>query len=284
LSERRELINKIPRMVAFYGKAGIGKTTTSSNVSAAISHTGEKIMQVGCDPKRDSVATLCHKLVPTILSLTQKEEKITDESLNEMIFEGYNGIICAESGGPRPGIGCAGRGVLAALQLIRDFKIFEKYGITFVLFDVLGDVVCGGFAQPMRSGYARETYIITSGEPLTLFMTNNLAKAVQKLAAQGADVGIAGLIDNQRMVSREREIVEDFAKQIGVPVIEHIPRSKVVQEAEFQGKTVIEAFPESEQAEIYRKLAKKVLDNKYVYVPKPLQNMDEVLEIFTNYM
>jgi nitrogenase iron protein NifH len=286
---RKDLKREVPRKIAIYGKAGIGKSITSSNLSAVLSHLGERVMQIGCDPKRDSVALLCHRIVPTILEkLTGGEEagaeSITQDMLSDVIFRGYNNIVCAESGGPRPGIGCAGRGVMVALQLLEQHKIFSRYEITFAVFDILGDVVCGGFSQPMRSGYAREIYIIVNGEPLSLFITNNILKAVKSLSSQGYDVGVAGLISNQRGVPYEKEIVDAFARKIGVPVVEHVPRSSKVQEAESRGKTVIEAFPDSEQANVYKRLAKKVLENPYIYIPEPVSGMDDVLDIVRVYI
>ncbi len=285
MTEGIEVKTEVPRRIAIYGKAGIGKSITSAHLSAALAKMGEKVMQVGCDPKRDSVALLCHGIMPTILERfkmvdaeTDEPVEMTEELLSEVMFRGYNDVLCCESGGPRPGIGCAGRGVLVAIQLLEEFNVLEKYGITFAIYDVLGDVVCGGFAQPMRAGHAREIYIITCGEPLTLYITNEILKAVSRTASEGAEVGLAGLVDNRRNVPHEVEIVEAFAGKVGVPVIEHVPRSVKVQEAEAMGKTVIEAFPDSDQAEVYRELAKKVLENKHVYQPKPLSGMDEIMD------
>jgi nitrogenase iron protein NifH len=204
---------------------------------------------------------------------------MSEELLDKVIFKGFNDVICCEAGGPRPGIGCAGRGVLVAIQLLEDYNILEKYDISFAIYDVLGDVVCGGFAQPMRAGNAKEIYLVTCGEPLTLYITNEIFKAVRRINGEGVDVGVAGLIDNQRMIAHEQEIVEAFAEQVGVPVIEHVPRSVKVQEAEAEGKTVMEAFPDSDQAEVYRGLARKVLDNKHVYLPDPMSGMDEILQL-----
>lgn len=256
------------KKIAIYGKGGIGKSTTSSNLSAALSHMGEKVLQVGCDPKRDSIATLCGKLMPTILGQALESTRMTQEIMDKLVFTGYNGVLGCESGGPRPGRGCAGKGVNLALRLLDEFRVVERYQVTFVLYDVLGDVVCGGFAQPMRSGYASETYLVTCGEVLTMYQVNNIAKAVVKLHAAGAEVGVAGLINNMRGIPDEERIVEDFAQLLGVPVIQHVPRSRLVQQAESQGKTVIEAFPDSDQAEVYRSLARKVLANEKTYIPK----------------
>lgn len=266
------------RKVAFYGKGGIGKSTTASNVSAAISYMDHKVLQVGCDPKRDSIATLCGKLMPTILDQVKASPRMSANLMDQVVFTGYNGVLGMESGGPSPGTGCAGKGVFMALQMIEQFQVIKRYGVTFVIFDVLGDVVCGGFAQPMRGGFAREIYLVTCGELLTLFQVNNIARAVAKLHGAGADVGIAGLINNMREVANEEAIVEAFAREIGVPVIQHVPRSRLVQQAENQGKTVIEAFPHSPQSDVYRELAVKILDNKSKFVPGTI-TMRQIKEI-----
>ncbi len=225
-------------------------------------------MQIGCDPKRDSLSTLCGRLMPTIMDQTRKAQKFTQESIEKVVFTGYNGVLGCESGGPRPGAGCAGKGVNLALQLLDKYKTLEKHEVTFVIYDVLGDVVCGGFAQPMRAGYAKEIYLVTCGETLTLYQVNNIGRAVVKLHDGGAEVGVAGLINNMRGVLHEQEIIEEFARELGLPVIYHIPRSKTVQKAEFQGKTTIEAYPESEQARVYRELAGKILANRKTHIPK----------------
>lgn len=291
MATKREITWEFPRRIALYGKAGIGKSITSSHISAALSHMGERVMQVGCDPKRDSIALLCHQIMPTVLErlrLVESESEgnadVTEEIISEVIFQGYNDICCCESGGPRPGIGCAGRGVMVGVQLLEELKVLEKRGITFAIYDVLGDVVCGGFAEPMRGGEAKEIYVVTCGEPLTLFITNNILKAVARIAGEGVDVGVAGLIDNQRNVPFEREIVEEFASRVGVPVVEHVPRSMKVQEAEMLCQTVIEAFPDCDQAQVYRSLARKVLENRHVYTPDPLQGMDQVVELVSVYL
>jgi len=291
MAEKKELTKEKPRRIAVYGKAGIGKSITSSHLSAALSSMGEKVLQVGCDPKRDSVALLCGGIMPTILEQlkmvdaeTEEPLQMTEELLDKVIFKGYNDIVCCESGGPRPGIGCAGRGVLVAVQLLEEFNVLKRFGVSFAIYDVLGDIVCGGFSQPMRGGSAKEIYIVTCGEPLTLYITNEILKAVNRIINEGIDVGVAGLIDNQRNVPHEKEIVEEFAKKVGVPVMAHVPRSLKVQEAEAMGKTVLEAFPDSEQSEVYRGLAKQILENKYTYTPSPLSGMDEIMDTVKMYL
>jgi len=291
MGEKIEIIKEIPRKIAIYGKAGIGKSITSAHLSVALSKMGEKVIQIGCDPKRDSVALLCGGIMPTILEQlkmvdaeTEEPVEMTEEILDKVMFKGYNDIVCCESGGPRPGIGCAGRGVLVAIQLLEEFNVLKRFDITFAIYDVLGDIVCGGFSQPMRGGHAKEVYIVICGEPLTLYITNEILKAVDRIIGEGIEVGVAGLIDNQRNVPHEKEIVEEFSRKVGVPVIEHIPRSLKVQEAEALGKTVLEAFPDSDQSEVYRGLAKKVLENKYIYIPSPLSGMDEIMDTVKMYI
>jgi len=291
MGEKIEIAKEIPRKIAIYGKAGIGKSITSAHLSVALSKMGEKVIQIGCDPKRDSVALLCGGIMPTILEQlkmvdaeTEEPVEMTEEILDKVMFKGYNDIVCCESGGPRPGIGCAGRGVLVAIQLLEEFNVLKRFDITFAIYDVLGDIVCGGFSQPMRGGHAKEVYIVTCGEPLTLYITNEILKAVDRIIGEGIEVGVAGLIDNQRNVPHEKEIVEEFSRKVGVPVIEHIPRSLKVQEAEALGKTVLEAFPESDQSEVYRRLAKKVLENKYIHIPSPLSGMDEIMDTVKMYI
>lgn len=268
----------VTRQIAIYGKGGIGKSTISANLSAALSHHGIQILQVGCDPKHDSTSLLNNgKLLPTILDRT-RNGGATKELVEEAIFTGYNGVLCAESGGPEPGIGCAGRGVMVALQLLSDFSVYENYGIDLAIYDVLGDVVCGGFAQPIRRGFAEEIYLICSGELLALYSVNNLAKGIRAVTEENERFKVGGLINNMRGVISEQEIVTEFSKQIGVPIISHIPRSKEVQQAELQGKTVIEALPNSKQAKIYRDLATKVLGNKIRVVPEPIE-LEDIIEI-----
>ncbi len=217
----------------------------------------KKVMLIGCDPKRDSTITLVGKHLKPLLEVLLEEG-----SVSEAIEKGYRGVICIEIGGPEPGIGCAGRGLLLAFKKL--FDVVEE-DIDFIIYDVPGDVVCGGFAVPMRKGYAREVYIVTSGEYLSIFAANNICKAVRRVGAR-----LGGLICNSRDVAGEREIVSRFAEKIGCKVIGIIPRDEAIQICESKRKTVIECMPESEIAEVFRELARKILDNETFVQPKVL--------------
>lgn len=271
------------KQIALYGKGGIGKSTTSSNLSAALSQMGVKVMQIGCDPKSDSTTTLMQgKMIPTILR-QMDTRGYSKESIKEVIFEGFNGILCAEAGGPKPGAGCAGKGVSIALDLVKNHNLAEEFDIDLALYDVLGDVVCGGFAQPMRKGYAEQVYLVSSGELMSLYAANNIAKSVSHWMSQGAKVSVAGIINNERNVPREHELMEEFSQRIKIPITIHIPRSNWVQKAELKRTTVIESFPDSDQAEVYRELAKKVWEDETKAMPEPLEDVEEIIRLLVKY-
>lgn len=243
--------------LAVYGKGGIGKSTTVSNLSAALSDMGYKVMQIGCDPKADSTVSLHGKeKVTTVLELVRTKKN--DFTLEDMVTEGYGGVICVEAGGPTPGLGCAGRGIIAALEKLAEKGAYETYQPDVVIYDVLGDVVCGGFSMPMRGGYADKVFVITSGENMAIHAAANIAMAIDRFKGRGY-AGLGGIILNRRNVKDEEAKVAELAKDIESEIIGTLSRSDKVQEAEDLGKTVVEAFPDSEMAGEYRVLAKEIL-------------------------
>lgn len=243
--------------IAVYGKGGIGKSTTVSNISAALSDMGYKVMQIGCDPKGDSTVSLHgKKKVDTVLELVRTKKN--DFQLDDMVTEGYGGVICVEAGGPTPGMGCAGRGIIAALEKLAEKGAYDVYKPDVVIYDVLGDVVCGGFSMPMRGGYADKVFVVTSGENMAIYAAANIAMAIDGFKGRGyAELG--GLILNRRNVRDEDSKVAELASDINSKIVGTLSRSETVTDAEDLGKTVIEAFPDSEMADEYRTLAKSVL-------------------------
>ena len=244
--------------IAVYGKGGIGKSTTVSNVAVALAEKGMKVMQIGCDPKADSTILLRHgKEASTVLDLYNKKRQ--DLKLEDMVQIGYGGVVCVEAGGPAPGLGCAGRGIITALEKLQETGAYETYKPYIVFYDVLGDVVCGGFSMPMRKGYADKVFIITSGENMAIHAGANIAMAVENFRNRGY-ASLGGIILNRRNVPREEEKVQELAEDFHTKVIGTLSRSELVQEAEVLGKTLLEVYPDSEMAEEYRTLAEQILE------------------------
>ncbi|MBR4099100.1 MAG: AAA family ATPase [Clostridium sp.] len=243
--------------IAVYGKGGIGKSTTVSNLSAALAERGLRVMQIGCDPKADSTSCLHHeKSIPTVLELVR--ERKNNFALEDMVRVGFGGVVCVEAGGPTPGLGCAGRGIIAALEKLAEKGAYETYKPDVVFYDVLGDVVCGGFSMPMRGGYADKVFIITSGENMAIHAAANIATAIDQFKGRGyAQLG--GLILNRRNVKNEDAKVEELCEDLNTHITGNLSRSDLVQAAEDLNQTVIEAFPESEMAQEYRDLAAAVM-------------------------
>ncbi len=259
------------KQIAIYGKGGIGKSTTTSNISAALAKAGYKVMQFGCDPKSDSTNTLRGgKYIPTVLDTLREKNAVKAE---EVLFQGFGGVYCVEAGGPAPGVGCAGRGIITAVQLLKQLKVFEELELDFVLYDVLGDVVCGGFAVPIREGIAEHVFTVSSADFMAIYAANNLFKGIQKYSNSGGAL-LGGVIANSINAPYAKEIIDDFVHQTHTQVIGYVPRSVTVTQAELQGKTTIEAAPESEQAKIYTRLAERIAAHSESKTPSPLDVKD----------
>jgi nitrogenase iron protein NifH len=268
------------RQIAFYGKGGIGKSTTQQNTMAALAERGNKVMIVGCDPKADSTRLILHaKAQTSVLSLAAEVGSVEDLELEDVLLEGQYGIRCVESGGPEPGVGCAGRGVITSISFLEENGAYE--GLEYVCYDVLGDVVCGGFAMPIRQGKAQEIYIVTSGEMMAMYAANNIARGILKYAHSGG-VRLGGLICNSRNTDREAELIEELARRLNTQMIHFIPRDNVVQHAELRRMTVIEYSPDSTQSQEYRELARKIEGNEMKSIPTPI-SMDELEELLIEF-
>ena len=244
--------------VAVYGKGGIGKSTVTSNLAAAFANMGKRVIQIGCDPKADSTINLLggEPLRP-VMNFMREEDEEPDE-LAQISKEGYGGILCIETGGPTPGLGCAGRGIIATFQLLEDMDLFAHYKPDVVLYDVLGDVVCGGFAAPIREGYAEKVLIVTSGEKMALYAANNISSAVRNFEDRSY-ARVFGIVLNHRNVENEMEKVQAFSEKLGVPIVGEVPRSDEIIRWEDQGKTVIEGNPDSEISKCFFDLAELLL-------------------------
>ncbi|MFH1035518.1 MAG: nitrogenase iron protein [Pseudomonadota bacterium] len=269
------------RKVAIYGKGGIGKSTTTQNTVAGLAELGKKVMVVGCDPKADSTRLLLGGLAQrSVLDTLREEGDCVD--LEDLRLAGFSNTLCVESGGPEPGVGCAGRGIITSINMLEQLGAYhEDEKLDYVFYDVLGDVVCGGFAMPMREGKAQEIYIVCSGEMMAMYAANNICKGIKKFAEAGV-VRLGGLICNSRNVDNEKEMIAEFAKLLGTTMIYFVPRDNDVQRAEINRKTVIEWKPACPQAQEYRNLARAIDANDRFVVPNPItqQQLESLLMEF----
>ncbi len=269
------------RKVAIYGKGGIGKSTTTQNTVAGLAEMGKKVMVVGCDPKADSTRLLLGGLAQKTVLDTLREEG-EDVELEDVRKAGFGGSLCTESGGPEPGVGCAGRGIITSINLLEQLGAYaDSEALDYVFYDVLGDVVCGGFAMPIREGKAQEIYIVVSGEMMAMYAANNICKGIVKFAEAGG-VRLGGLICNSRKVDNELEMIQALADKLSTQMIHFVPRDNMVQRAEINRKTVIDYDPEHSQANEYRALAKKIDENEMKVIPTPLA-IDELEKLLIDY-
>lgn len=269
------------RQIAFYGKGGIGKSTTSQNTIAALAEMGQKVLIVGCDPKADSTRLMLNaKAQLTVLQAAADAGSVEDLELEDVLRIGQGGVNCVESGGPEPGVGCAGRGVITSINFLEENGAYD--GMDYVVYDVLGDVVCGGFAMPIRENKAQEIYIVMSGEMMALYACNNISKGILKYAKTGG-VRLGGLICNSRQTDMEHELAEAMARKLGTKLIHFIPRDNIVQHAELRRMTVIQYQPEAKQADEYRELARKIHENSgQGVIPTPV-SMDELEDMLMEF-
>ena len=269
------------RQCAIYGKGGIGKSTTTQNLVAALAESGKKVMIVGCDPKADSTRLILHsKAQTTVMHLAAEAGSVEDLELEDVMSVGFGGIKCVESGGPEPGVGCAGRGVITAINFLEEEGAYDEE-LDFVFYDVLGDVVCGGFAMPIRENKAQEIYIVCSGEMMAMYAANNIAKGIVKYANSGS-VRLAGLICNSRNTDREDELIMALAARLGTTMIHFVPRNNVVQHAEIRRMTCVEYDPTHKQSDEYRALASKINNNTNFVIPTPIE-MEELEELLMEF-
>ncbi|HKM09516.1 MAG TPA: nitrogenase iron protein NifH [Candidatus Methanomethylophilaceae archaeon] len=243
------------RRIAIYGKGGIGKSTVSSNISDALAEMGYRVLQIGCDPKADSTKLLMDgKPQDTVLDKMRDSEVF----LEDVIYDTGRNVFCVECGGPRPGTGCAGRGIIAAFDKLESMDIIGHIRPDVMIYDVLGDVVCGGFAMPIRNGYAKNVFVVTSGEMMSLYAADNIRQAVEGFAEDGY-AEFSGIIQNSRGIDDENNIIDKAAQEMGTEVVYRLPRDQEVQNAEAAGMTVVRNAPDSVMADNYRSLAKEMI-------------------------
>lgn len=263
------------RSLAFYGKGGVGKSTVVSNLTATLAQRGRRVLQVGCDPKRDSSRNLIKSFPPiTLMDLLSAGRTGLQQS--DIVMDGGPNVDCIEVGGPKPGVGCAGRGLGRLFEELEEMSIFDE-NYDYIFYDVLGDVVCGGFAVPMRSGYAEEVYVVTSGEFMSLYAANNIARGIRNYATEG-DVRMGGLIANVKDLAYDRELIEKFAERIGTHVVYYLEWNKVVYDAERRRQTVVRYKPDDPFVQSWYGLAEAIESNTRTHVPTPME--DNELDVF----
>jgi nitrogenase iron protein NifH len=247
------------------------------------------VMQVGCDPKRDSTRILAGgRFIPAVLEEHREQLRVGKDEyaikLDHIVFKSPGGIYLVEAGGPEPGVGCAGRGVLTALQILKDLDAFGTYKIDVAIYDVLGDVVCGGFSMPIREGFAKEIYLVCSGGFMSIYAANNIARAVRRLAKRG-DTGLAGIICNSNGDEAfEHAVIPAFAQKLGTSFVQFVPRSPVIQACEMEGRAVVEHSPGSKEAEVFRNLATAIMENDSRVIPTPVIDLAELENMYRQHL
>ena len=260
--------------LAFYGKGGIGKSTVASNISAALALSGKRVLHIGCDPKADSTRPLTRKKIPTVLNqLNTLAETVRREDL---VFPGKCGVSCIEAGGPQAGMGCAGMGITAMEEALHRLGVLEEEWDT-VVYDVLGDVVCGGFSVPMRKGFADRVFVVTSADYMSLYAANNILKAVRRFSKADSSL-MGGLILNHCQTETDGEILRRFAALTETQVVLSLPQCREIPVADCRRQLVVEAFPDCEAAAALRDFAAAIPCTPPEPLPTPME--DEALEAF----
>lgn len=247
------------KKIAVYGKGGIGKSTITSSLSAAVASLGYRVMQVGCDPKADSTCNLLNgKELQSVMAFLRENDD-REPILEDIMQTGFAEVYCVEAGGPTPGIGCAGRGIITTFQVLEELEAYEICKPDFVFYDILGDVVCGGFAAPIRDGYADEVIVITSGEKMALFAADNIVKAVRNFEDRDY-ARVRGIILNSRNVDDEEAIVRKFAEERNLSILGIVPRDRNVQKYENMNQTVIQGDPDLEISKVIMEIARSIVE------------------------
>ena len=272
------------RQIAFYGKGGIGKSTIASNLAAAYAERGLNTMLIGCDPKADCTRNLRGDVdIPTVLDVLREKgvaklgltELVGGKQveMDEIVYKGYKGVLCVEAGGPEPAVGCAGRGVIIVVDLLKRLGLYDESNIDVIIYDVLGDIVCGGFGMPLRRGLADDVFIVTSADYLAIYAANNISKGIHRHASrEGSPLG--GIVYNVRGAIDDLALVEEFARSVGSKVIGAIPTDTTIMECEIYAKTAIEYKPDSKIADMFRNLATAIYENKETVSPTPLSKVE----------
>ena len=262
------------KKICIYGKGGIGKSTVTANVAAAAAESGHSVLVMGCDPKADTTRVLMHHTIDTILDIHSALGETP--AAEAILHRGAFGVGCMESGGPRAGEGCAGKGIALALQDIEELEIIEQTDPDLILYDVLGDVVCGGFSTPLRANVAETAYIVTTSDYMSIYAANNIAGCIRKFALRGG-CRLGGLIYNARSAVGSVSRVEEFAAAIGTRIVAEIPMDRAISRAELHRMTVIEQAPQAPAAAAFRNLAELILNapEEEGCIPTPL-SMEEL--------
>ncbi len=268
------------KSIAIYGKGGIGKSTISANISAVLAKKGLSIMQIGCDPKHDSTLLLKPGIEQTVLEIVTENNNY---NIDDLVFTGTYGIKCVEFGGPQPGVGCAGRGIIRGISILQQEGVLSEEENDCIIYDVLGDVVCGGFFEPLKSRQVDTMYVVTSGEFNSLFAANNLCKGYVSGQINKKGIKFGGIIGNCRGIASEEDILNSFAKRIKVPFIGVVPRDTRIEKSTYIGEPVVKLHEGTDVSGIFEELANKVyLQEEGTYAPEPI-TLEELRELYNEF-